>query len=67
MGGWGESASPRFQRPNDWGSKTHPSRSPGSHSAILEFGPQGPTLLRIRCHLERRWTETFDLTPARQL
>ncbi len=42
-------------------------RSPGSHSAILEFGPQGPTRLRIRCHLERRWTETFDLTPARQL
>lgn len=36
-------------------------RTEGSHSAILEFGPEGPTTLRIRCHLERRWTETFDI------
>lgn len=37
-------------------------RSPGSHSAVLDFGPEGPTTLRIRCHLQRRWVETFDLT-----
>lgn len=39
-------------------------RSAGSHSAFLEFGPEGPTQLRIRCHLEKRWTESFDIAPA---
>lgn len=39
-------------------------RTEGSHSAILEFGPDGPTTLRIRCHLEKRWTETFELAQS---
>jgi len=37
-------------------------RSAGSHSAILELGPEGPVAMRIRCHLEKRWTETFTLS-----
>ena len=36
-------------------------RSAGSHSAILEFENGAPARLRIRCHLERRWTESFEL------
>lgn len=34
-------------------------RSPGSHSAILSLGPNGPERLRIRCSAEKRWTEDF--------
>lgn len=36
-------------------------RSPGSHSAILEFGPAGALQLRIRCHLQRRWVACYDI------
>jgi len=36
-------------------------RSPGSHSAFLEIGLGGPIRLRIRCHVERKWVETFQL------
>ncbi len=36
-------------------------RSPGSHSALLEFSGGQPRRLRIRCHLERRWLDTFVL------
>jgi hypothetical protein len=35
-------------------------RSPGSHSAILELGPSGPASLRIRSHQDRKWTETWQ-------
>jgi len=38
-------------------------RSPGSHSAVLELETAGPVSLAIRCHLERRWLERFDLAP----
>ncbi len=41
-------------------------RSAGSHSAILDIGPNGPEKLRIRCHLEKRWTETFTLPMHQQ-
>ena len=34
-------------------------RSPGRHSAILEFGSGGRLTLRIRCHLDRRWVGRF--------
>ncbi|HWL52713.1 MAG TPA: metallophosphoesterase [Chthoniobacteraceae bacterium] len=36
-------------------------RSPGSHSAMLELDEGGPVSLTIRCHLERRWVERFEL------
>jgi hypothetical protein len=36
-------------------------RSPGSHSAVLEIGPAGPAGLRIRCHQQHAWLETFPL------
>ncbi|MGI6609951.1 MAG: metallophosphoesterase [Limnochordia bacterium] len=36
-------------------------RSPGSHSAFLEFRPTGALQLRIRCHLERRWVACYDI------
>lgn len=36
-------------------------RSPGSHSAVLEIAPGGPSRLRIRCHQERKWVDTFSL------
>lgn len=36
-------------------------RSPGSHSAFLEFRPTGGLRLRIRCHLERRWVACYDI------
>lgn len=34
-------------------------RSPGSHSAVLTLGPQGPERLRIRCSGEKRWVEDY--------
>lgn len=34
-------------------------RSPGSHSAWLRLEEGGPTELRIRCHQERQWMETY--------
>jgi calcineurin-like phosphoesterase family protein len=34
-------------------------RSPGSHSAFLDLGPQGPFRMRIRCHEQRAWTQEF--------
>lgn len=41
-------------------------RSPGIHSAFLDFGPDGPATLHIRCHDEQRWLDTFELSsPAR--
>jgi len=36
-------------------------RTPGSHSAVLDIGPQGPEQLRIRCHLEKKWVDTYSL------
>lgn len=42
-------------------------RSPGSHSAILEIGAEGPRFLHIRCHLTRAWLETFDLREKDQI
>ncbi|MET0263598.1 MAG: metallophosphoesterase [Rariglobus sp.] len=36
-------------------------RSPGSHSAVVEIGADGPESLRIRCHQRREWLETFPL------
>ncbi|MGI6082435.1 MAG: metallophosphoesterase [Limnochordia bacterium] len=36
-------------------------RSPGSHSAFLEFKPAGALQLRIRCHLRRRWVACYDI------
>ncbi|NLN20024.1 MAG: hypothetical protein GX162_12230 [Firmicutes bacterium] len=36
-------------------------RSPGSHSAFLEFKPSGTLQLRIRCHLRRRWVACYDI------
>lgn len=34
-------------------------RSPGSHSALLELYSNGAIVVKIRCHLERRWLERF--------
>ncbi len=39
-------------------------RSPGSHSAVLEIGSSGPVSLRIRCHQEHKWLDTFPLAAA---
>lgn len=36
-------------------------RSPGSHSAILDFDAQGPATLRIRCHQSKQWLDTFEI------
>jgi len=36
-------------------------RTPGSHSALLSFGPGRPMTLRIRCHLAREWVEEFEV------
>ncbi len=42
-------------------------RSPGSHSALLEFGACGPITLRIRCHAKRQWLEEFSVPQERPL
>ncbi len=39
-------------------------RSPGSHSAVLKISPAGPLSLRIRCHQEHKWLDTFPLAEA---
>lgn len=44
-------------------SALEPERSPGSHSAILALGPNGPRRLRIRCSQKKQWVEEF-LLPA---
>lgn len=44
-------------------SALEPERSPGSHSAILTLGPNGPRRLRIRCSQKKQWVEEF-LLPA---
>ncbi len=36
-------------------------RSPGSHSAILDFDTRGPKTLRIRCHQSKQWLDTFPI------
>jgi hypothetical protein len=36
-------------------------RSPGSHSAILNFDTRGPKTLRIRCHQSKQWLDTFEI------
>jgi hypothetical protein len=36
-------------------------RTPGSHSAILDIDPTGPTTLRIRCHQSKQWLDTFQI------
>lgn len=44
-------------------SALEPERSPGSHSAILTLGTDGPMRLRIRCSQKKQWVEEF-LLPA---
>lgn len=44
-------------------SALEPERSPGSHSAILTLGTDGPIRLRIRCSKKKQWIEEF-LLPA---
>ena len=39
-------------------------RSPGSHTAFLRFESGVPAEIRIRCHHEKRWVETFSIGSA---
>lgn len=41
-------------------SALEPDRSPGSHSALLEFRPSGAVGMRIRCHEAREWVGEFE-------
>ncbi len=41
-------------------------RSPGSHSAVLGLSPSGLFSLRIRCHQERAWLDSFPLGAVRE-
>jgi hypothetical protein len=36
-------------------------RSAGSHSAFLKFDNGEPVEIRIRCHQQKQWTETFPI------
>lgn len=38
-------------------------RTPGSHSAVLELYTNGEVILRIRCHLDKKWLEEFHVAP----
>lgn len=41
-------------------SALEPDRSPGSHSALLEFRPSGAVGMRIRCHETKEWVGEFE-------
>lgn len=36
-------------------------RTPGSHSALMELHSDGSIALRIRCHLEKKWLDSFKI------
>jgi calcineurin-like phosphoesterase family protein len=42
-------------------SALEPDRSPGSHSALVEFASSGVVSLRIRCHETREWIGRFEI------